>query len=147
MNKHNQLAEIHNSKRPYIIYKSEKGFDLYTNFSKKFILNNKNVSSFLSQRYKNKSKNTDLFIGFFSYEILCHLLNIKIKNQKKINFYKGIFYKPETVIKIRDKIKIVSSKKEHKFNETFHKTQILTPFQIFNFNCSCVCPIQNLTQN
>ena len=71
MIKQNYLININKTKKPFIIYKSEKGFDLYTNFSKKIILNNKNVSSFLSQRYKNKSKNTDLFIGFFSYEILC----------------------------------------------------------------------------
>ena len=94
MNKQNQLAEIHNSGKAYIIYKSKKGFDLYTNFSKKIILNNKNVSSFLNQRYKNKSKNTDLYIGFFGYELLNNLINIKIPKQKKINFPKGIFYKP-----------------------------------------------------
>ena len=27
-------------------------------------------------------KETDLFIGFFGYEILCNLLGLKIKNQK-----------------------------------------------------------------
>ena len=120
MNKHNQLAEIHNSKRPYIIYKSEQGFDLYTNFSKKFILNNKNVSSFLSQRYKNKSKNTDLFIGFFSYELLNNLINIKIPKQKNINFPKGIFYKPEKIIKLGNKLeyrkKNSSKKSDFKIN-------------------------------
>ncbi len=120
MNKHNQLAEIHNSKKPYIIYKSEQGFDLYTNFSKKFILNNKNVSSFLSQRYKNKSKNTDLFIGFFSYELLNNLINIKIPKQKNINFPKGIFYKPEKIIKLGNKLeyrkKNSSKKSDFKIN-------------------------------
>ena len=120
MNKHNQLAEIHNSKRPYIIYKSEQGFDLYTNFSKKFILNNKNVSSFLSQRYKNKSKNTDLFIGFFSYELLNNLINIKIPKQKNINFPKGIFYKHEKIIKLGNKLeyrkKNSSKKSDFKIN-------------------------------
>ena len=114
MNKHNQLAEIHNSKRPYIIYKSEKGFDLYTNFSKKFILNNKNVSSFLSQRYKNKSKNTDLFIGFFSYELLNNLINIKIPKQKNINFPKGIFYKPEKIIKLSNKLEYQKKNRSQK---------------------------------
>ena len=86
MNKQNQLAEIHNSGKAYIIYKSKKGFDLYTNFSKKIILNNKNVNSFLSQRYKSKLKNTDLFIGFFGYELLNNLINIKIPKQKNMNF-------------------------------------------------------------
>ena len=66
MNKQNQLAEIHNSGKAYIIYKSKEGFDLFTNFSKKIILNNKNEINFLSQRHKSKSKNTDLFIGFFA---------------------------------------------------------------------------------
>jgi len=105
LNKKNQLAEIHNSGKAYIIYKSKKGFDLYTNFSKKIILNNKNVNSFLSQRYKSKLKNTDLFIGFFGYELLNNLINIKIPKQKNINFPKGIFYKPEKKIKLSNNLK------------------------------------------
>ena len=43
MNRLNQLTEIHQSGKPYIIYKSKNGFNLYTNFSKKIILDNKNV--------------------------------------------------------------------------------------------------------
>ena len=78
MNKQNHLAAVHHSGKPYIIYKSKKGFDLYTNFSKKIVLNNKNISNFLSQRHRSKSKNTDLFIGFFGYELLNNLINIKI---------------------------------------------------------------------
>ena len=108
MNKQNQLAAIHNSGQPYIIYKSQKGFDLYTNFSKKIILNNKNVSNFLNQRYKSKSKNTDLFIGFFGYELLNNLINIKMPNQKNINFPKGIFYKPEKKINLGGNLKYKS---------------------------------------
>ena len=95
MNTQKQLADIHYSGKPYIIYKSKKGFDLYTNFSRKIILNNKNVGSFLNKKYKSKKKETDLFIGFFGYELLNNLINIKIPNQKNINFPKGIFYKPE----------------------------------------------------
>ena len=52
MNKYNQLAEIHNSGKPYIIYKSKKGFDLYTNFSKKIVLSNKKGSSGNNRRKK-----------------------------------------------------------------------------------------------
>ena len=70
-----------------IIYKVKDGYNIYTDFSKKIILNNKNVEKFLNKFNKKKrSKETDLFIGFFGYEILCNLLNIKIKNQKKIIF-------------------------------------------------------------
>ena len=38
MNIKNYLNTISKSDQPYIIYKSEKGFNLYTNFSKKIIL-------------------------------------------------------------------------------------------------------------
>ena len=112
MNKINQLAKIHHSAKPYIIYKSQNGFDLYTDFSKKIILNNNNVKSFLNNRRKNKSKNTDLFIGFFGYELLNYLINIKLPKQKNINFPKGIFYKPETKINLSDSF-------EYKFKNRF----------------------------
>ena len=105
MNKQNQLAEINNSGKAYIIYKSKKGFDLYTNFSKKIILNNKNIKNFLKKRFKNKTKKTDLFIGFFGYELLNNLINIKIPKQKDINFPKGIFYKPEKIINLSNNLK------------------------------------------
>ena len=36
-----------------------------------------------------KNKELDLFIGFFSYEILCNLLNINVKNKKKLNHKKN----------------------------------------------------------
>ena len=105
MSKQNQLTEIHQSGKPYIIYKSQKGFDLYTDFSKKIILNNKNVKSFLGNKNKKKSKNTDLFIGFFGYELLNNLIDIKLPKQKNFNFPKGIFYKPEKKIKFSNNLK------------------------------------------
>ena len=61
---------------------------------------------------------------------MCNLIGINIKNKKRINFYKGIFYKPETIIKIRKDIKIISNIKFQKFNKQFNKTQILSPFKI-----------------
>ena len=105
MSKQNQLTEIHQSGKPYIIYKSQKGFDLYTDFSKKIILNNKNVKSFLGNKNKKKSKNTDLFIGFFGYELLNNLIDIKLPKQKNFNFPKGIFYKPEKRLKLSNNLK------------------------------------------
>jgi para-aminobenzoate synthetase component 1 len=104
LNKQNQLAEINNSGKAYIIYKSKKGFNLYTDFSKKIILNNKNIKNFLKKRFKNKTKKTDLFIGFFGYELLNNLINVKIPKQKNINFPKGIFYKPEKVINLSNNL-------------------------------------------
>ena len=104
MNRSNQLTEIDQSGKPYIIYKSQKGFDLYTNFSKKIFLNIKNIKSFLTKKYKKKSKDTDLFIGFFGYELLNNLIDVKIPKQKNLNFPKGIFYKPEKKIKLSNKL-------------------------------------------
>jgi len=105
LSKKDQLSDIHNSGKSYIIYKSKKGFDLYTNFSKKIILKKNNISSFLSKKHKSVSKNTDLHIGFFGYEILNNLIGVKIPKQKSIKFPKGIFYKPEKKISLSNKLK------------------------------------------
>ena len=124
------LEKLYNSNKALIIYKVNDGYNLYTDFSKKIILSQKNINNFFKFFENKKYKyETDLLIGFFGYEILCNLLNIKIKNQKKLNFYKGVFYKPETVIKIRKDIKIITTLKKNYFNKHFDKTQILSPFK------------------
>ena len=109
MNKQHQLAEINKSNKAYIIYKSKKGFNLYTDFSKKIILNNKNIKNFLKKKFKSKTKKTDLFIGFFGYELLNKLINVKIPKQKNVNFPKGIFYKPEKIINLSNNLKYKST--------------------------------------
>ena len=77
------LERLYNSDKPVIIYKVNGGYNLYTDFSKKIILTNNNINNFFSLFSKKKiHKETDLYIGFFGYEILCNLLNIKINNQK-----------------------------------------------------------------
>ncbi len=125
------LENLYQSNKPLIIYKVKGGYDLFTDFSKKIIINNRNIENFLNSfSTKKYRKETDIFIGFFGYEILCNLLKIKIKNQKNIKFYKGVFYKPETIIKIRNKIKIYSTKKNHNFSYQFQKTNISSPFKL-----------------
>ena len=125
------LEKIYQSDKPLIIYKVNNGYNIFTDFSKKIILNKNNLDNFFNN-FKNKlyKKETDLLIGFFGYEILCNLLNINIKKQKKLNFYKGIFYKPETIIKIRKDIKVFSTKKNVSYRKYFSKTQILSPFKL-----------------
>jgi para-aminobenzoate synthetase component I len=120
LNKKNYLLDLNNSKKPFIIYKSDKGFDLYTDFSKKIILNNKNIEKFINKNTKLKStkKETDLFVGFFGYEILNNLIDIKIKKQKTINFPKGIFYKPETKVKLTNNLEY-KKKKSLNLNDLF----------------------------
>ena len=133
MNKQTQLAEIHNSGKPFIIYKSKKGFDLYTNFSKRIILNNNNIKSFLEKKYKMNNKNTDLFIGFFGYELLNNLIGIKIPKQKNINFPKGIFYKPEKIIKLGNNIDYIRNEdfKNSKFLININKNSYTKIFNSF----------------
>ena len=133
MNKQNQLAEVHNSGKPYIIYKSKKGFDLYTNFSKKIILNNRNIVSFLNKKYKNNSRNTDLHIGFFGYEILNNLINVKVPKQKSIKFPKGIFYKPEKKISSINNLKYqhIDKRKNSSFKININKDSYTKIFNKF----------------
>ena len=120
MTKLDHLKEITESKKPFIIYKSDEGFDLFTNFSKKIILTNKNIQNFINNVSKNKSKrkDTDLFIGFFGYEILNNLIGVKIKKQNTIKFPKGIFYKPEKRIKLSTRLNYKPIK-PIKFNKNF----------------------------
>ena len=138
------LEKLYQSDKALIIYKVDDGYNIYTDFSKKIILTNANINNFLNSFSKKKfKKETDLYLGFFGYEILCNLSNIRIKNQKKLNFYKGIFYKPETIIKIRDKISIFSNIKNPKFNDNFSQTKILSPFKL-NLNFAKYNKIFNL---
>ena len=120
MNKKNYLNNISNLKKPFIIYKTNRGFDLFTDFSKKIILNNQNIKQFLKQKYNTKKKyqSTDLFIGFFGYELLNNLIGVKIPRQKGINFPKGIFYKPETKINLKENL-IYKLKSTNKVDSKF----------------------------
>ena len=123
MIKKNYLEDLNKSDKPFIIYKSDNGFDLYNNFSKKIILTNKNIEKFINNNTKLKSKNkeTDLFIGFFGYEILNNLIGVKIKKQKGLKFPKGIFYKPETKIKFSNKL-------------SYNSLEFIKSNKVFNIN-------------
>ena len=88
-----------------------KGFDVYTDFSDKVVIQKSNLKNFIKKTILSRKKYNKFFngyIGFFSYELCCELIGVKIPNQQSNNFYKGIFYKPQTVIKIRKNIRIQS---------------------------------------
>ena len=73
------LEKLYQSDKSLNIYKVNNGYNIYTDFSKKIVLTNKNIINFLKSFSKKKyKKETDLYIGFFGYEILCNLLNIKM---------------------------------------------------------------------
>ncbi|MDC1139932.1 chorismate-binding protein [Candidatus Pelagibacter sp.] len=136
MTKINHLKEIAKSNKSFIIYKSDKGFDLYTDFSKKIILTNGNIKNFINKatQFKFKKKETDIFIGFFGYEILNNLIGVKVKKQKGLKFPKGIFYKPETKVKLQNKLdyknlELIKSNKS--FDININKTSYKTIFDKF----------------
>ena len=136
MTKINHLKELAESKKPYIIYKSDKGFHLYTDFSKKIILTNNNIKNFINKatKYKSKKKETDIFIGFFGYEILNNLIGIRIKKQKSLKFPKGIFYKPETKIKLSNKLEykdLIPKKTNNSFKININKNSYKIIFDKF----------------
>ena len=136
MTKINHLKKIAKSNKSFIIYKSDKGFDLYTDFSKKIILTNRNIKNFINKatQFKFKKKETDIFIGFFGYEILNNLIGVKVKKQKSLKFPKGIFYKPETKVKLQNKLyyknlELIKPNKSFKIN--INKTSYKTIFDKF----------------
>ncbi|MDB9979881.1 chorismate-binding protein [Candidatus Pelagibacter sp.] len=120
MIRENYLNRINNSNKPFAIYKTAKGFDFYTDFSKKIILNNKNINKFLNIKFKKKKnyKKTDLLIGFFGYELLNSLIGVKLPKQKNINFPKGIFYKPETKTILKNNL-VYKSNYNNKISKKF----------------------------
>ena len=83
-------------------------------------MNNRNIKEFLDTKFKLKKnyKNTDLLIGFFGYELLNNLIGIKLPKQKSINFPKGIFYKPETKVSLKEDL-VYKSNKANKIAKNF----------------------------
>ncbi len=137
MNNKKYLNRLFNSDKPLIIYKEKKGFNIYTDFSSKINVNKSNIKQFLQKvksSSKKKNKFFDGYIGFFGYELCCKLINIKIPNNQQPGFNKSLFYKPQTVIKVRDQIFISSTLKN--FDEFKIKRKITNFFNEKKFNVS-----------
>ncbi|WP_440692572.1 chorismate-binding protein [Candidatus Pelagibacter sp. HIMB1695] len=128
----NILQKINSSNKSYIIYKSKKGFDLYSEFTEKKILSSQNIVKFLNKfnNKKIKPKKTDLYIGFFGYELLNNLIGVKIPKQNSNNFPKGIFYKPSKIINLNEKL-IDFNKTKKKYSKFKININIKTYKKIF----------------
>ena len=114
LNNNEYLNKLYQSDKPLIIYKTDTGFDIFTDFSHKYIITKKNIKNFLNSQTQNKSlnhKSLNCYVGFFGYKLLCENIGIKLPKQKSNNFYSGIFYKPLTKISLNKKITIKSYKK------------------------------------
>ncbi|SVB33578.1 uncharacterized protein METZ01_LOCUS186432 [marine metagenome] len=119
MNNKEYLERLFDSDKPLIIYRVRNGFDVYTDFSKKIKITTKNAKSFFEKTVNEKNiknKFFDGYIGFLSFELQCQLINIKLPIQKSNGFLDNIFYKPQTLIKIRKNIQIFSMLKNIKKN-------------------------------
>ena len=117
MNNKEYLERLFDSDKSLIIYRVKGGFDVYTDFSKKINLTKKNAKNFFNKITKIKTSNNKFFdgyIGFLSYELQCKLIDITIPKQKSNGFRDNYFYKPETLIKIRNSIKVFSTLKNFK---------------------------------
>ncbi|MBK69115.1 MAG: aminodeoxychorismate synthase component I [Legionellales bacterium] len=113
MNNKAYLECLFDSDKPLIIYRVKNGFDVYTDFSRKIKLTQKNAEHFFNKIVRKKNyKNSffDGYVGFLSYELQCNLINIKLPKQKSNGFKDSYFYKPETLIKIRKNIQVFSTK-------------------------------------
>jgi len=126
LNNKTYLDRLFKSDKPLIIYREGKGFNIYTDFSEKIKINKKNINYFLKKTTslkKTKNEFFDGYIGFFGYELLCELIKVKIPKQKSNNFYKSLFYRPETVIKIRKKILTKSTIENFRYLEDLKSSE------------------------
>ena len=117
LNNKEYLNKIFQSNKPLIIYKTIGGFDVYTDFNERIVLNSKNFKSFLNikcTKPNSKIKELNCYVGFFGYELLCKNIDIKLPKQQTSNFYPGLVYKPQTLIKIRKNITIKSLLKNYR---------------------------------
>ncbi len=138
LNNKEYLNRLYQSDKPLIIYKTDKGYDIYTDFSRRIIINKKNLKYFLniqSKSKKSKIEELNCYVGFFGYKLLCENIGIKFPKQRSKNFHSGIFYKPQTKISIGKKIIIKSIKPNFRKISTNTK-KYLQLNKKFNLNLS-----------
>ena len=117
LNNKEYLNKIFQSNKPLIIYKTVGGYDVYTDFKEKIVLNSKNFKNFLnnkSSKPKSPIKELNCYVGFFGFQLLCENIKVKLPKQQSSNFYPGLVYKPQTIIKIRKNITIKSLLKNYR---------------------------------
>ena len=137
LNNKEYLNKIFQSNKPLIIYKTIGGFDVYTDFNERIILNSKNFKSFLNikcNKPNSKIKELNCYVGFFGYELLCKNIDIKLPKQETSNFYPGLVYKPQTLIKIRKNITIKSLLKHFRKKIPLQKNDNYFYEKKFNLN-------------
>ena len=137
LNNKEYINKIFQSNKPLIIYKTVGGYDVYTDFKEKIVLNSKNFKSFLNKqtkKLKSPIKELNCYVGFFGFQLLCENIKVKLPKQKSSNFYPGLVYKPQTIIKIRKNIIIKSLLKNFKKNFLIKEKNKIFYEKKFNLN-------------
>ena len=137
LNNKEYINKIFQSNKPLIIYKTVGGYDVYTDFKEKIVLNSKNFKSFLNKqtkKLKSPIKELNCYVGFFGFQLLCENIKVKLPKQKSANFYPGLVYKPQTIIKIRKNIIIKSLLKNFKKNFSIKEKNKIFYEKKFNLN-------------
>ena len=151
LNNTEYINKIFQSNKPLIIYKTVGGYDVYTDFKDKIFLNSSNFKSFLNKttkKLKSPIKELNCYVGFFGFKLLCENIKVKLPRQQNSQFYPGLVYQPQTIIKIRKNIiikslikkfrtiKISESKNkyfyEKKFELNLDESQYLNLFKKFS---------------
>ena len=138
LNNKEYLNRLYQSDKPLIIYKTDKGYDIYTDFSRRIIINKKNLKYFLniqSKSKKSKIEELNCYVGFFGYKLLCENIGIKFPKQQSKNFHSGVFYKTQTKISISKKI-VIKSVKANFRNISINTKKYLQLNKKFNLNLS-----------
>ena len=76
------LEKLYQSDKPMVIYKYKDGYKIFTDFSKRIVLNNSNIENFLDNIKKKNLKGSKTFILVFlvtKYYAICLILELKIK--------------------------------------------------------------------
>ena len=124
LNNKEYINKLYQSDKPLIIYKTKNDFDIYTDFKEKIIVKKSNLKTFLNHKTKQKHSNIldlNCYVGFFGYKLLCENIKVYPPKQYSNNFYPSIFYRPQTIIKLRKNITIKSLLKNYqdiKVNKT-----------------------------
>ncbi len=138
LNNKEYLNRLYQSDKPLIIYKTDKGYDIYTDFSRRIIINKKNLKYFLniqSKSKKSKIEELNCYVGFFGYKFLCENIGIKFPKQRSKKFHSSVFYKPQTKISIGKKIRIKSIKPNFR-NISINTKKYIQLNKKFNLNLS-----------
>ncbi|NDH00181.1 MAG: anthranilate synthase component I family protein [Opitutae bacterium] len=126
LNNKEYLNKIFQSNKPLIIYKTIGGFDVYTDFNERIVLNSKNFKSFLNikcNKPNSKIKELNCYVGFFGYELLAFQFGIPTKAKRDLPVPAGWFGRPATIIHFNQEQTVIESRDPNREQEIEKRLQ------------------------